>query len=252
MGGLIFGLTKFHEFLAGRRFCIVTDHKPLVGLFNPAKPIPDQISPRMLRWSLKLYSYNYSIQYRPGKLIGTADALSRWTAPETSTVQKDVLHDVLLLEEQLSGWELDATKIAAETKKDVVLQKVMFHVLHGWPRRNIDPSLQAYWTRREAISHNKGCLLWSNRVIIPSSLQDKVLKLLHAPHAGIVQTKAYARGYVWWDDMDRQIESVVAACQQCQLVRNNPPKDPHLGLFQRSHESVCMWILRGSFREKRF
>ncbi|XP_063897445.1 uncharacterized protein K02A2.6-like [Helicoverpa armigera] len=249
---IIFGVTKFHEFLAGRRFSIVTDHKPLVGLFNPAKPIPDQISPRMLRWSLKLSSYNYSIKYRPGKLIGNADALSRWTAPDTSSVQEEVLRDVLLLEEQPSGWELDASKIAAETNRDLVLQKVMFHVLHGWPRRNMDPSLQAYWTRREALSHNKGCLLWSNRVIIPTSLQDKVLKLLHDPHAGIVQTKTYARGYVWWVDMDRQIERVVANCQQCQLVRNNPPKDPQIWIVPEKPWSRVHVDFAGPFQGKTF
>ncbi|PZC83468.1 hypothetical protein B5X24_HaOG207451 [Helicoverpa armigera] len=52
---------------------------------------------------------NDGIKYRPGKLIGNADALSWWTAPDTSSVQEEVLRDVLLLEEQPSGWELDAS-----------------------------------------------------------------------------------------------------------------------------------------------
>ncbi|XP_052751027.1 uncharacterized protein K02A2.6-like [Galleria mellonella] len=249
---IIFGLTKFHEFLAGRKFCIVTDHKPLVGLFNPAKPIPEQISPRMLRWSLKLACYDYKLKYRPGKLIGNADALSRWTATDTSSVKKEVSGDLLLLEEQLSGWQLNAGKIAEETKKDMVLQKVMFHVLHGWPRKNTDSSLQAYWTRREALSHNNDCLLWCNRVIIPASLREKVLKLLHAPHAGMVQTKAYARGYVWWVDMDRQIENIVAACQQCQLVRNKPPKDPQSWIVLEKPWSRVHVDFAGPFQGKTF
>lgn len=223
---IMFGLLKFHEFLSGRQFCIVTDHKPLVGLFNPAKPIPDQISPRMLRWSLKLACYEYTIKHRPGKSIGNADALSRWTAPSTGTVAEEELKEVLLLEEQPSGWNLGAERIAVETRKDTLLQKVLFHVLHGWPNKNSDPDLQPFWTRREALSHTKDCLLWSNRVIVPAKLQEQVLKILHTPHAGIVQTKAYARGYVWWVQMDKQIEQMVASCEQCQLVRNCPPRDP--------------------------
>ncbi|XP_059046825.1 uncharacterized protein K02A2.6-like [Achroia grisella] len=223
---IIFGITKFHEYLAGRKFDIITDHKPLVGLFNPVKPIPDQISPRMLRWSLKLGCYNYNIKYRPGKLIGNADSLSRWTMPNTSALKEEDLREVLLLDEQPEGWDLDVTRIAGETKKDTILQKAMFHILHGWPRSCPDPDLEPFWSRREALSLSKGCLLWSNRVIIPKALQSKVLDLLHAPHAGVVQTKSYARGYVWWHDMDRHIERVVSECVHCQQVRNNPPKDP--------------------------
>ncbi|XP_052758388.1 uncharacterized protein K02A2.6-like [Galleria mellonella] len=223
---IIFGITKFHEYLAGRKFDIITDHKPLVGLFNPLKPIPDQISPRMLRWSLKLGCYNYNIKYRPGKLIGNADALSRWTVPNTSAGEEERLREVLLLDEQPEGWDLDVTRIAVETKKDPILQKVMFHILHVWPRSSPNMEVEPFWSRREALSHSKGCLLWSNRVIIPKALQSKVLELLHAPHAGVVQTKAYARGYVWWRDMDLHIERIVADCVHCQQVRNNPPKDP--------------------------
>lgn len=251
---IMFGLSKFHQFLAGRNFCIITDHKPLVGLFNPAKPIPDQISPRMLRWSLKLNGYSYAIKHRPGKSIGNADALSRWTEPEASTPKNytERLSEVLLLEEQPQGWNLDAKTISIETKKDHVLQKVLFRVLHGWPRSNTDPDLQPFWTRREALSHNKECLLWCNRVIIPASLQQKVLKLLHAPHAGIVQTKAYARGYVWWAGMDQEIERVVAECEECQAVRNNPPKDPRMWVVPDKPWSRVHVDFAGPFQGKTF
>lgn len=249
---IMFGLSKFHEFLAGRSFCIVTDHKPLVGLFNPTKPIPDQISPRMLRWSLKLACYDYSIKYRPGKLIGNADALSRWTAPSAGTAGVERLPDVLLLEEQPQGWNLDANKIAEETKKDRVLQKVVFHVLHGWPRKNVDPELRPFWNRREALSHNKECLLWCNRVVVPLALQAEVLRLLHAPHAGIVQTKAYARGYVWWTNMDTEIERVVAECEQCQAVRSCPPKDPQTWIVSEKPWSRVHVDFAGPFQGKTF
>ncbi|XP_061714623.1 uncharacterized protein K02A2.6-like [Cydia pomonella] len=251
---IMFGLTKYHQFLAGRKFCIITDHKPLVGLFNPEKPIPDQISPRMLRWSLKLNGYSYSIKYRPGKLIGNADALSRWTEPETSSVNPNVdcLGEVLLLEEQPLGWNLDVKAIAEETKKDQMLQKVLFNVLHGWPRSNTDPEMQPYWIRRDALSHNKDCLLWCNRVVIPTSLHKKVLKLLHAPHAGIVQTKAYARGYLWWAGMDKDIEKVVAECEDCQSVRNNPPKDPQIWIMPDKPWSRVHIDFAGPFQGKTF
>ncbi|KAJ0181852.1 hypothetical protein K1T71_002574 [Dendrolimus kikuchii] len=238
---IIFGLKKFHEFLAGREFCIITDHKPLVGLFNPRKPIPGQISPRMLRWSLKLGCYNYNIKYRPGQAIGNADALSRWTEPETSELDEKPLREVLLLEEQPNGWNFDTSRIASDTEKDPVLQRVVFHVLHGWPCKNTDPSMQPFWTRREALSLNKGCLLWCNRVIIPSCLQQDVLNLLHAPHAGIVQTKAYARRY-----------HTVSSCESCQIVRNNPPRDPQAWVVTEKPWSRVHVDIAGPFQGKTF
>ncbi|XP_046962205.1 uncharacterized protein K02A2.6-like [Vanessa cardui] len=248
---IIFGLSKFNEYSAGRQFSIITDHKPLVGLFNPDKPIPEQISPRMLRWSLKLSCYQYIIKYRVGKLIGNADALSRWTVP-TASVEEAPLKDVLLLDETPDGWNLDANKVASETKKDPVLRKVMFNMLHGWPRSNSDPTLQPFWQRKEALSHSKDCLLWCNRVVIPKTLQEDVLKLLHAPHAGIVQTKAYARGYVWWYGMDKEIERLVSGCHQCQAVRNNPPRDPQTWIVSEKPWKRVHINFAGPFQGKTF
>lgn len=48
------GLQKFHQFLVGRYFFIVTDHKPLLGHFKPNSVTPMMISPQMLQWKLML------------------------------------------------------------------------------------------------------------------------------------------------------------------------------------------------------
>ncbi|GBN30968.1 Transposon Ty3-G Gag-Pol polyprotein [Araneus ventricosus] len=48
---IIAGVKKFHYFLYGHTFTLVTDPQPLLELFNNMKLIPDIISPRMLRWS---------------------------------------------------------------------------------------------------------------------------------------------------------------------------------------------------------
>ena len=61
---VIFAIKHFHAYLYGRQFSIMTDHKPLVGLFNPDKQMPRMLSPRMLRWCLIMSNYNYSITYR--------------------------------------------------------------------------------------------------------------------------------------------------------------------------------------------
>ena len=62
----IFGVTKFHTYLYGRTFQLVTDHKPLITLFNERKGTPTQAAARIQRCALKLASYDYKIHFKPG------------------------------------------------------------------------------------------------------------------------------------------------------------------------------------------
>ena len=62
--------------------------------------------------------------------------------------------------------------------------------------------------------------MWGTRVIISSKLQPRVIVELHQSHAGIVKTKAMARSYIWWPNLDCEIEEVTKACLSCQAARN--------------------------------
>jgi len=44
--------------------------------------------------------------------------------------------------------------------------------------------------------------------MIPPKACKAVLDLLHDTHQGISATKAKARAYVWWPNMDQQIEQI--------------------------------------------
>lgn len=74
---LIYGIQKFHQFLYGRRFGLITDHKPLTTLLGPKKGIPSLAAARLQRWALILSAYSYSIRYRPTQDHANADSLSR-------------------------------------------------------------------------------------------------------------------------------------------------------------------------------
>ena len=111
--------------------------------------------------------------------------------------------------------------IKKETQLDPVLAQVYNYVISGWPHV-VDPSLVPFKTRQDELSTRHGCLLWGARVIVPPSLQEKVLQELHDTHPGISRMKALARSYVWWPNMDSDIELTVSSCSTCQSMRSNP------------------------------
>ena len=71
------GVEKFHQFLWGHNFQLVTDHKPLITIFGSKKGIPTIIASRLQRWSIILSAYTYEIVYKPTAKHGNADGLSR-------------------------------------------------------------------------------------------------------------------------------------------------------------------------------
>jgi len=69
---IVWAVKQFRPYLFGRRFTVVTDHKPLTWLFNVKDP-----GARLVRWRLQLEEHDYEITYKPGTSNSNADALSR-------------------------------------------------------------------------------------------------------------------------------------------------------------------------------
>ena len=96
---------------------------------------------------------------------------------------------------QIAALPVSAKQIARATLHDPVLSRVLYFTRVGWPKHNSQDELQPYWTKRLELTVEQGCLLWGIRVIVPPSLQDKVLEELHSSHPGISRMKAIARSY---------------------------------------------------------
>ena len=84
-----YGLHKFHQYLYGRRFILVTDHKPLLGLFDPMKGTPTLAVNRLTRWALTLSQCDYSIENCKTQEHGNVDALSRLPVEDTNFDQME-------------------------------------------------------------------------------------------------------------------------------------------------------------------
>ncbi|XP_037512230.1 uncharacterized protein K02A2.6-like [Rhipicephalus sanguineus] len=206
---LMFGVERFHQYLWGRKFEAVTDHKPLLGLLGPDKAVPVQASPRVVRWALKLAAYSYQLVYRPGKDLGPADALSRLPLPEVPAAVPEPA-EVLMLEHAYPE-VLSRSAVSQATSRDPVLSQVVKAVSRGE-----ELVQQPYSHKAAELSLEQGCLLWGSRVVIPQSLRSRVLQLLHAGHPGVEKTKMVARSHVWWPGLDQDIAHMVQSCQVCQ------------------------------------
>ena len=74
---LVFGVKKFHQYLNGWKFTLVTDHKPLTTILGPKKGVPPLAAARLQHWTVLLSAYSYTIQYKDTTSHANADGLSR-------------------------------------------------------------------------------------------------------------------------------------------------------------------------------
>ena len=222
---IVFGIKRFHKYLCGRDFEIVTDHKPLLGLIKSDKPTPSMASARIQRWSLLLGSYSYTLKHRNGKSHCNADALSRLPSP-SQPISVPEPAEVILTLDFLKTIPVNYRDISKESSKDPIISHVISYVLNGWPDKNQEESMKPYFCRRQEFSVQAGCLMWGSRIVIPPKYQEVILSELHAAHPGIIRMKDLSRSYVWWPYLDRDVESTVCQCSVCQSVGNNPPRAP--------------------------
>ncbi|XP_037958915.1 uncharacterized protein K02A2.6-like [Teleopsis dalmanni] len=193
---IVFGVKRFHQYLYGRRFTLVTDHKPLVSIFNPIHQLPSMTSHRLQRWAIILMAYQYDVRYRKTTEHGNADALSRLPVGEDKTFD----HEESCFNINELNTPIDAEIIRQHAKNDPILRRVYFLVTNGWPEK-LMPQDTEY-----------------NRVVIPASLKQKILKLLHDGHWGVSRMKQLARQHVWWTNIDKDIAQLTENCDVCKIA----------------------------------
>ncbi|XP_062713135.1 uncharacterized protein K02A2.6-like [Aedes albopictus] len=231
---LVFACTKFHRMLWGRRFTLQTDHQPLLRVFGSRKGIPVHSANRLQRWALTLLGYDFQIEYVATQDFGYADVLSRLISNHQKPEEEAVIAAVRI-EEDVSSCFHDSFQhlpvtyemLKAATKKDTVLQKVISFVQGTWPGRCEgiqDIEVRSFFSHRDSYSVIDGCLMMVDRIVVPMSLQKRILKQVHEGHPGIERAKAVARGIVFWPTMDEDIISYVRRCSSCTSAAKSPPQ----------------------------
>lgn len=227
---IVFACERFHEYIYGKTFTVVSDHLPLKSIFS--KPLAKSPA-RLQRFRLRLQQYDFTVEYQQGKFMYVADALSR--APHdkpTPEIPEDELNAfVHIIADNLPISENRLHQFQVETKADQTLQSLRQQIEIGWPsspKKLLHESLSPFYSYRDELAFQDGIIIKGHRIVVPTSLRQEMTKLLHIGHPGILTIKDRARESLFWPGINTHLEQSVTSCEACQQYRNKQPKEPQL------------------------
>lgn len=217
---LVWAVERFHYYLYGRKFELITDHKPLEVIFGPtSRPCL-----RIERWVLRLQSYQYRVIYKPGK-SNIADPLSRLLSDLSTETPFDA-HTEYYVDWIVSHAEPKALKlneIEDETVKDESIQAVKRALSSNKWEDDASKPFKAFAIE---LCFAGNILLRGTKIVIPEKLRTRILELAHEGHPGMTKMKQRLRSKVWWPKIDPQTETFVKQCRGCALVAAPSKPEP--------------------------
>lgn len=209
--GLVQAVRHWRPYLWGRHFAVRTDHYALKFMLDQRlSTIPQH------QWISKLFGYDFSVEYRPGRLNVVADAPSR---RDTELLQSHAL-------------SAPSFSVFEDLKKEIAdsptLSAFRDEVLAG----HRGPS----WHVKE------GLILHANRVFVPaeSPLRDSPIHIAHsAAHEGSQKTLQRLRATFYMDHDRRLVTEFVKSCSVCQ--RNKVESLHPAGLLQPLPVPFQVW-----------
>ena len=221
MLAVVWGMEHFHLYLYGAQFKVVTDHKPLLRIFEKQTPM----SARIERWRLRMMPYNCTLVYKPGKdEENPADYLSRHPREERKPTRAYSDNQYInYVQNNAVPKTMTLDDIREATSKDDTLQMVMTAIeTNNWKK----PELKSYKHCRDEFAVHDGMILRGTRLVLPEVLKAKALDIAHRSHQGIVKTKAMLREKVWFPGIDKMIEDKIKTCIPCQASQSDGAEKP--------------------------
>nr|CDJ90223.1 uncharacterized protein K02A2.6-like [Haemonchus contortus] len=173
--------------------------------------------------------YVYSLEYRSTTEFGEADALSRLIPAKPNQTEDVVIakieQDILAVyEATIKALPVTRILIQDEPDKDEEIVKVTRALKQGvWPSKPGE-EIHNWKASQHTLSVQDGCLYFGHRIVVSKSLRGAVLKQLHDGHPEMTRVKMLARGYVYWTNINKDIEENVQKCRYCQETTKMPRK----------------------------
>ena len=220
MLSIVHGASKFYCYIFGKPVTVYNDHKPLEQIFR--KPMLSAPM-RLQKMLLKLQWYDLTVNYRKGKDMVAADALSRaYLSDDESEIEMADMN------------AFDLLSVSKERQDDIrertltELQALYDVIVNGWADTKIKTpvSVRDFWTSRDELSVMDGVIFKGMRIVIPPTLRPHMLSLIHQSHLGIVKCKQRAREVMYWPGMSSQIEQLINDCDKCATFKNKQSPEP--------------------------
>ena len=121
-------------------------------------------------------------------------------SPEIS--DKEMNYFVHFMMSSLPIGEKSDQKLVTETAKNDTLWKLRHQNSAGW----LEHCLRPYHHHNSEVTYQDGLVLKGQQIIVPSSLQLEICKILYQGHLGIEKTKSRARQSLFWSNMNTEIQ----------------------------------------------
>ena len=236
---VVWAMSHFHSFLYGHSVTVYTDHSAVRAILNSPNP-----SGRHARWWTKVYGRGVrevKIQYRPGKLNASADALSRSPqepAPETGLVDDeaqvaviggggDTTMDIgdLLRSDPVATKQ---TSFETEQRKDTKVMEVINFLENGdlpddeKQARKLALQEHTYVMIDGVLYHLDSKREHHKQVVVPQHLQKTIMEETHrGPMSGHFSGQRLfntLRRRWWWGSMYNDAQQFAKACPECVVV----------------------------------
>ncbi|XP_053326251.1 uncharacterized protein K02A2.6-like [Spea bombifrons] len=229
---ILFACNRFRQCISGQLVNVETDHKPLITLFT--KSLND-CPLRIQRLMIKLQRYTLKVTFTPGKMMYTADALSRAVderAGQDDKVAEEIQAYVDMVTSAMPITDAKMQMICQETEKDSTLDRVKRAIQIGWPdvKQSCIDGVQEYWNCRAELTVVNGIIFKGSKIVIPHSLRKLMLEKIHEGHLGIEKCRKRAREVMFWPRMNQDISDIVASCDTClkyHVCNAKEPLQPH-------------------------
>ena len=210
-----------HIYVYGRRFDLITDALAVKKIFEEDKT-RKRTPIRFIRWKSDLSVYNVRFIHREGSK-NIADYLSRRfqrphneinVIPVQATSTEELINAIV---EECLPSQISINELITATNNDMQIMEVKRALkLKKWGN-DIDGSLikpfKSVWNEL-SVSIN-GVLMRNDIIVIPSSLQAKIIDHAHEGHMGMQLCKRLLRNICWFPTMDTMIDKTIEDCVPC-------------------------------------
>ena len=246
MMAVAWAIEKCSYYLRGiSSFKVITDHKPLIGVFE--KPLGTLVNARLLRFRQRLVDYTFTVEWSPGKDHCIADALSR----------RPVFAPGEEYEEDASASDAVCARMISDPAFESILDaaanddhyKRLLNAVSSADKPVADEfaPYRAFWDRLwvEGEAEHQLVIFDEGKVVVPHDSRRDILRLLHLPHQGEEKTLATARQLYYWPGMKNSIRQICKECPACQAEQPSQQRLP----LQPTHAAAPMEMVALDFFE---